>query len=35
MKNRIELQENLTLCRRLFESIETVDGKITGITRCR
>jgi tRNA uridine 5-carboxymethylaminomethyl modification enzyme len=31
MKNRVELQENLTLCQETVESIETVDGKITGI----
>ena len=31
MKNRVELQENLTLCQETVESIETVDGKIAGI----
>jgi len=31
MKNRVELQENLTLCQETVESIETDGGKITGI----
>jgi hypothetical protein len=31
MKNRVELQEKLTLCQETVESIETEDGKITGI----
>jgi tRNA uridine 5-carboxymethylaminomethyl modification enzyme len=31
MKNRIEQQENLTLCQETVESIETQDGKVTGI----
>ena len=31
MKNRVELQENLTLCQETVESIETENGKITGI----
>ncbi len=31
MKNRVEQQENLTLCQETVESIETDNGKITGI----
>ncbi len=31
MKHRVELQENLTLCQETVESIETHDGKVTGI----
>ena len=31
MKNRVELQENLTLCQETVESIETDGRKITGI----
>ena len=31
MKNRVEQQENLTLCQETVESIETEDGRITGI----
>lgn len=31
MKNRVELQENLTLCQETVESLETDGGKITGI----
>ena len=31
MKNRVEQQENLTLCQETIESIQTEDGKVTGI----
>lgn len=31
MKNRVEQQENLTLCQETVESIETVGGRISGI----
>ncbi len=31
MKNRVEQQENLTLCQETIESIETEDRKVTGI----
>ena len=31
MKNRVELQDNLTLCQETVEAIETDNGKVTGI----